>query len=164
MPGGAAPNGHLPLPALAVTPGYKKLSHSPPRSLALGEAGACAANGGTGPQKRREGTFPWSPEVQGIGGSRGASPMETCPMCALVGRPWLPTATLCPASPCYWRLLCSHPDAWRFRDVAHTAPAPKEPHWGWGGAQTRKETPLNQAGSGNAGAEIPSQRAGARGA
>lgn len=36
---------------------------------------------------------------------------------------------------------------------------PRGTHWGWGGAQARKETPLNQAGSGSARAEIPIQRA-----
>lgn len=48
----------------------------------------------------------------------------------------------------------------RLQDITHAIPAPKEPHWRWGVAQTRKEIPLHQAGSGNARAEIPIQRAG----
>lgn len=52
------------------------------------------------------------------------------------------------------------PSGWsrRLQDVAHAVPAPKEPHWGRGGAQTRKETPRHQAGSGNARAAIPIQQ------
>lgn len=92
-----------------------------------------------------QGLDPWS--AGGVTLAIQASTFASAPHSATPTHSGVPT----PILSCWLR---------RLQDITHAIPAPKEPHWQWGVAQTRKEIPLHQAGSGNARAEIPIQRSG----
>lgn len=151
-------------------------AHSPRGSLALGVVGVAAAldrQRNWGPEKEKDLSMASrEPEHWGL---RRSVAVETPPH--PYPQDWTPNLhwpdlghadsarAMLPTHPARSRVPTLLPFCLlrRLQRVAHAVPALRKPHWGWGGAQMRKETPLNQAGSGNAGAEIPIQRAGAQG-